>query len=214
MIIKGETMKKIVLIFVVLIFNSLYAENYQELMKRGTRYFDDRGEFKKIGQEYKFDETIGIFTKVCESKNAKKAYRVRACEKLLTIYDGQSFIDTGGFGSKKNKAMKELQDDEKKIKYATMACDLDSSYGCVALGNYYKEGDGVGIDLDKTTQFYTKACEVNTKDAVICVNLGIHYEYTIKDIESALRVYKKVCEKDKKDTYRCFNYNRLREELK
>lgn len=204
-------MKKIVFIFVAFICNSLYAENYQELMKRGTRYFDDRGEFKKIGQEYKFDETIGIFTKVCESKNAKKAYRVRACEKLLTIYAGNGVIDTGANGSKKYKRIIELQDDEKKIKYATMACDLDSSYGCVALGNYYKKGDGVEIDLDKTTQFYTKSCKLQMS---ICTILGVHYEYDVKDLESALRVYKMVCEKDKKDSTGCVNYNRLREELK
>lgn len=207
----GAKMRKTGFIFLILICNALYAENYQELMKKGTRYFDDRGEFKKIGQEYKFDETIEIFTKVCEAKNAKKTYRARACEKLLTIYDGQSFIDTGGFGSKKNKAMKELQDDEKKIKYATMACDLDSSYGCIALGNYYKNGDGVEIDLNKATQFYSKACELQMS---LCTNLGVHYEFNIKDIESALKVYKMVCEKDKKDSTRCVNYNRLREELK
>lgn len=206
-------MRKTWFIFLVLFCNSLYADNYQTLMKQGEKYYG-KGEFKKIGQEYKFDETIEIFTKVCESKNAKKAYKIRACENLLTIYDGQSFIDTGGFGSKKNRALKELQDNEKKIKYAKMACDLDSDYGCVALGNYYKKGDGAEIDLDKATKFYAKACEVNTNEAVMCVNLGIHYEYTMKDIESALKVYKMVCEKDKKDTYRCFNYNRLREELK
>lgn len=206
-------MRKIWFIFLILICDSLYADNYQEIMKQGARYFGERGEFKKIGQGYKFDESIEIFIKVCEANNAKKAYRVKACENLMTIYAGNGVIDTGAKGSKKYKRIIELQDDEKKIKYAKMACDLDSSYGCIALGNYYKKGNGVEIDFDKATQFYTKACEVNTKDAVICVNLGIHYEYTIKDIESALKVYKKVCEKDKKDTYRCFNYNRLREEL-
>lgn len=202
-------MRKIWFIFLVLICNSLYADNYQELMKQGERYYV-KGEFKKIGQGYKFDESIEIFTKVCEAKNAKKAYRARACEKLLTIYDGQSFVDTGGKGSKKNKRMIELQDDEKKIKYAKTACNLDSAYGCIALGNYYKKGDGVEIDLDKTTQFYIKACKLQMS---LCTNLGVYYEYTIKDIESALKVYKMVCEKDKKDSTRCVNYNRLREEL-
>lgn len=207
-------MRKIWFIFMILICNLLYADTYQELMKQGKKYFTEHNsEFKKIGQGYKFDETIKIFTKVCEANNAKKAYRVKACENLMTIYAGNGVIDTGAKGSKKYKRIIELQDNEKKIKYAKMACDLDSAYGCIALGNYYKKGDSVEIDLDKTTQFYTKACELNTKQAVICVNLGIHYEYTIKDIESALKVYKKVCEKDKKDTYRCFNYNRLREEL-
>lgn len=203
-------MRKIWFIFMILICDSLYADNYQELMKQGIRYFDEKGEFKKIGQGYKFDESIEIFTKICKANNAKKVYRARACEKLLTIYDGQSFVDTGAKGSKKNKRMIELQDDEKKIKYAKMACDLDSAYGCIALGNYYKKGDGVEIDLDKTTQFYIKACKLQMS---LCTNLGVYYEYTIKDIESALKVYKMVCEKDKKDSYRCVNYNRLREEL-
>lgn len=206
----GVKMRKIGFIFLTLIFNSLYADNYQELMKQGERYYV-KGEFKKIGQGHKFDESIEIFTKVCEAKNAKKTYRVKACENLLTIYDGQSFIDTGGKGSKKNKRMIELQDDEKKIKYATMACDLDSSYGCIALGNYYKKGDGVEMDLDKATQLYTKSCKLQMS---LCTNLGVHYEFNIQDIESALKVYKMVCEKDKKDSTRCVNYNRLREELK
>ena len=202
---------KIVFIFMILICNSLYADTYQELMKQGKKYFTERNsEFKKIGQGYKSDEAIKIFTKVCEAKNAKKVYRIKACENLMTIYAGNGVIDTGAKGSKKYKRIIELQDDEKKIKYAKMACDLDSAYGCIALGNYYKKGDGVEIDLDKTTQFYIKACKLQMS---LCTNLGVYYEYTIKDIESALKVYKMVCEKDKKDSTRCVNYNRLREEL-
>lgn len=205
-------MRNIVFIFVAFICNLVYAENYQELMKQGERYFVGM-KFKKVGKGHKFDEAIDIFTKICESNNAKKSYKIKACENLMVIYSGNANVDTGGSGRNRYRLATELKDIDKRVKYATMACDLDSAVGCSNLGYYHKNGDGVEIDLDKTTQFYTKACELSKKESyggIMCNTLGVHYEFDIKDLESALKVYKMACKKDKAG---CVNYDRLRKEL-
>lgn len=197
-----QKMKKISLIvFLIFTHNLLYANNHQVQLKQAEKY---------LVKEHKFDKAIEIFTKICESKQAKKAQKINACEKLLTIYDGKAEVYIGGNQLHKYRAARELQDIDKKVKYATMACDLDSVYGCVALGNFYKNGDGVEKDLKKTTKLYTKACELQVS---LCTNLGVFYEYDLKDIESALKAYKKVCEQDKKWDSRCVNYDRLRKEI-
>ena len=196
-------MKRVILIiFLVFTHNLLYANNHQAQLKQAEKY---------LVKEHEFDKAIEIFTKICESKQVKKAHKIKACERLLTIYMGEAGVYIGGNQLHKYRDAKELQDDEKKIMYATMACDLDSTYGCIALGNFYKNGDGVEKDLEKTTKLYAKACELKSMSA--CTVLGVIYEYDLKDIESALKVYKKVCKQDKKSDSRCVNYDRLRKEI-
>ena len=194
-------MKRVSLIvFLIFTHNLLYANNHQAQLKQAEKY---------LVKEHKFDKAIEIFTKICESKQAKKAQKIKACEQLLTIYSGVIYI--GGNQPNKYRDAKELKDDEKEIMYATMACDLDSAYGCTALGNFYKKGNGIEKDLEKTAELYAKACEL--KSMSVCTILGVLYEYDLKDIESALKAYKKVCEQDKKSDSRCVNYDRLRKEI-
>ena len=171
--------------------NLLYADNYQALLKQGEKYLN----------AHKVDKAIESFEKVCKSKQAKQKYKAEACEWLSQLYSGSAYIG--------DRKATELQDNEKKIKYATMACDFGSAVSCATLGFYYKEGSGVSVDLDKTTSYYIKACELQPK--LYCNTLGVHYEFTIKDIESALSTYKKACQSDK---MWCANYDRLRENLK
>lgn len=172
--------------------NLLYADNYQALLKQGEKYLN----------AHKVDKAIESLEKVCESKQAKKSYKAKSCEWLMAIYSG--YFEYTGL-----KQYSEIKDDEKKIKYATMACDFGSATSCSNMGYYYEKGDGVSVDLDKTTSYYIKACELQPK--LYCNTLGVHYEFTIKDIESALSTYKKACQSDK---MWCANYDSLRENLK
>ncbi|MGX2982813.1 tetratricopeptide repeat protein [Helicobacter sp. 23-1045] len=171
--------------------NLLYADNYQALLKQGEKYLN----------AHKVDKAIESLEKVCESKQAKKSYKAKSCELLMTIYSG--YFEYTGL-----KQYSEIKDDEKKIKYATMGCDFGSATSCSNLGYWYKKGDGVEVDLDKATSYYIKACELQPK--LHCNSLGVFYEFELKDIESALRVYKKVCQQNKM----CANYERLSDNLK
>lgn len=185
-------MKNIAFILSLVFVSSLFADDYQALLKQGEKYLES----------HKVDKAVESLNKVCESKQAKKSHKAKSCEWLMAIYSG--YFEYTGL-----KQYNEIKDDEKKIKYATMGCDFGSATSCSNMGYYYKKGDGVEVDLDKTAQFYTKACELQPK--LYCNSLGVFYEFDLKDIESALRVYKKACQQDK---MWCANYERLRDNLK
>ena len=60
------------------------------------------------------------------------------------------------------------------VKYAKKACDLDSAFGCRALGASYRYGVGEKQDFTKALQFYNKSC--SNADGNGCYNVALMYQ--------------------------------------
>jgi TPR repeat protein len=106
-----------------------------------------------------------------------------------------------------------LRNDPTKIfEYAQKACDLDSSSGCMVVGNYYFSGSVVKQDLDTAYKYFKKGCfELASKDPfwsiIACAAAGSAYRFgnrgrnkdieNGKDIEKALEFYEEGCKQSK-----------------
>lgn len=58
--------------------------------------------------------------------------------------------------------------------YAQKACELDSAFGCRALGSKYRFGIGGERDFKEAIKYYKKSCEL--KDGASCYNLASMYQ--------------------------------------
>src|SRR5204862_127486 len=74
------------------------------------------------------------------------------------------------------------------------ACKLKHGLGCFNLGNVYRLGVGVPMDLKLALASFTKSCDLN--EAKGCTELGILYyegKAVPKDVKKANALFEKSC---------------------
>lgn len=131
--------------------NGLIEWNYVDLMKKVYE--------GKIPNNLSTQTRYGL---ICNGRIKTDMTIKEACE--LAIAE----IWEGSFRDIPKNAMSHI------ARYAKKACELDSAFGCRAVGASYRYGVGEKQDFTKAMEFYKKACQ--NQDGNACYNVALLYQ--------------------------------------
>ncbi|MDR1889696.1 MAG: hypothetical protein LBQ81_10020 [Zoogloeaceae bacterium] len=91
---------------------------------------------------------------------------------------------------------------DKAIEYAEKSCREDDAFGCDWLGNMYKSGDGVPVDLVKSHRFLAKAMALYRQQCdkgyeIGCYRLAMSYdgnEESEQNAEKTILLFQQACD--------------------
>jgi uncharacterized protein len=145
----------------------------------------------KVARGCGFAGSILVIGGVGVAVDVKKGHALR--EQACTLGDAPSCNDLGSDWAD-GKRGATSRDYGKAKRYYGKACHLKDGLGCFNLGNVYRLGEGVKVDLKLAIQHFARSCELDAAKG--CTELAIIYfegKAAPRNVERAMSLLEKAC---------------------
>jgi TPR repeat protein len=210
-------MKRIISLFAMLLVAS-FSVNAQQTAEISACVDVDKQIYdgRKLQEKGEFDKAFALFSQACQCGDshgcARLGYLYESGEgvaqdylKAKSLFEEASKTDGRGYNGLGNMYYwgSEGEQDFKKAALAyELGCMTDKGYAvaCSNLGAMYRDGEGVGRNMKKAAELFTRACHADEhgdeSSSIGCLNLGVmyHNNWGVKrDIIKAINYYETAC---------------------